>query len=71
MNPNDYTPEQKVDIEARTEKAKLALKKLELQPACFVTPINVGDDVFGLKPIAFLQDLRYAKVVSPIQMKDL
>lgn len=66
MNPQDYSLDQKSDIEARVEKAKIALKELNLQPACFVTPVNVGDDVFGLKAIAYLQDTLYVK--SPVKI---
>lgn len=68
MNPNEYTDEQKKDIEGRTEKAKDFLKEIGLQPACFVTPINMGDDVFALKTIAYLQDLKFT---SPLQRKDI
>ena len=68
MNPSDFTDEQKKDIEERVEKAKIALRDLRLQPGCFVTPINMGDDTFALKTIAYLQDTRYT---SPVQQKDL
>lgn len=66
MTPQDYSEEQRKDIEARVEKAKVALKELNLQPACFMTPANVGDDVFGLKAIAYLQDIKFVK--SPIKV---
>lgn len=68
MNPQDFTPEQIKDIEERVAKAKLLLTDLRLQPGCFVTPVNVGDDTFALKTIAYLQDTKY---VSPVQQKDL
>lgn len=68
MHPNDFSPEQKKDIEERVEKAKKALQDLQLQPAVWVTPVNGGDDNWSLKTIAFLQDTRYT---SPVQQKDL
>ncbi len=71
MNPQDYTEEQKKDIEARVAKAQLALKELQLQPGCWVVPRNVGDDTFALKTIAFLQDTKYTGMESPITKNDL
>jgi len=71
MNPQNFTEEQRKDIEERTKKAQVALKELQLQPACFVTPINLGDDTFALKTIAFLQDLKFTNTVSPIQKDDI
>lgn len=68
MDPNTYTPEQRKDIEERVEKAKVLLAELQLQPGCLMTPVNVGDDAFALKAIAYLQDIKYT---SPIQKKDL
>lgn len=66
MNPSDYSPEQKADIEKRIEKAKAVLQELQLQPACIVQAVNTGNDVFGLQPIAYLQDVKYVK--SPIKV---
>ena len=71
MNPQDYSPEQKKDIEERVEKAKIALKELNLQPAAFVSPSNVGNDVFAFKVVGFLQDLKYSNTVSPITKYEL
>lgn len=68
MNPENYTDEQRKDIEARVEKAKKYLTELQLQPACWMTPANVGGDVFGLKATAFLQDLKYT---SPLTKNDV
>lgn len=68
MSPDQYSPAQKEDIEKRVAQAKTFLEGLNLQPACFVTPVNMGDDTFALKTIAFLQDLKYT---TPIQRKDL
>lgn len=68
MNPKEYTEEQRADIEARVEKAKVALAELQLQPAAFVSPSNVGDDVFAFKVLGFLQDTKFT---SPVQRKDL
>lgn len=68
MNPSDYSPEQKIDIEKRVALAKTYLESLNLQPAVIIQPVNMGDDVFGFKPIAFLQDTKYT---APLQRKDL
>lgn len=68
MNPDLYTPEQRKDIEERTEKAKVILKELQLQPATIMSAENVGDDVFGFKPLTFLQDTKYTALRSPIQL---
>lgn len=67
MNPDEYTDEQKKDINERVAKAKETLAELDLQPGVVVQAINLGDDVFGMKPIPFLQDTRYSGVLSPIQ----
>ena len=71
MHETDYPPEQRADIEARVKKAQDALKELQLQPATFMTVINQGNDVFGMKPISFLQDLKFQQIPSPIQQNDL
>lgn len=68
MNPSEYSDEQKKDIEKRVAQAKMYLAGLNLQPACWMTPSNIGDDVFALKATAFLQDTRYT---SPVQKKDI
>ena len=65
----DYTEEQKEDIKARSAKAETALRDLQVQPASWVTPHNVGDDVFGLKVTSYLQDTKYAPVKSPIHVE--
>lgn len=65
MNENAYTKEQQEDIQERVAKAIVALKELELQPACMPQLQNTGDDIFGIKLIPFLQDLKYAPVPSP------
>lgn len=68
MTPDEYTPEQRQDIEARVAKAKAMLDELQLEPQVLMTVRNVGDDVFGVKPIPYLQDKKYTPaVVSPIQ----
>lgn len=68
MSPDQYTQAQKEDIEKRVAQAKVFLEGIGLQPACFVTPVNMGDDVFALKTIAYLQDVKFT---APIQKKDL
>lgn len=67
MNPDQYTKEQRKDIETRVDKAKIVLAELKLQPACMPMMENTGDDVFGVKLIPFLQDTKYQSVLSPIQ----
>jgi len=67
MSPEQYSPEQRKDIEERVEKAKTALAELNLQPATLMSYENLGNDVFGLKPLSFLQDTKYQNVISPIQ----
>lgn len=69
MHPEQYSVEQQKDIEKRVEKAKNMLKELGLQPAVIMQPVNVGDDVFGIKPIPFLQDIKYQNVISPLSPK--
>lgn len=66
MNPQDYSPGQKKDINDRVEKAKKALQDLQLQPMASVQSVNVGDDVFSQKVIVYLADLKYIK--SPIKV---
>jgi len=68
MNPEEYSPDQRKDIEERVEKAKNLLANLQLQPAVIMQPVNMGDDVFGMKPIPYLQDIRYT---SPISKQDV
>lgn len=66
MPKDSYTSEQQKDIEERVEQAHAFLKDLNLQPGVIVQPVNLGDDVFGFKPIPYLQDNKYIK--SPIQV---
>lgn len=67
MNEQDYTPEQRKDIEERVAKAQKLLEELNLQPACIMYMHNTGDDVFGIKPRTFLQDTKYIPILSPLQ----
>ena len=55
----EYTSEQLSDIKVRAEKAIAFLKELELQPAAQMLPQNMGNDIFGLKLVAFLQDTKF------------
>lgn len=71
MNPEQYTDEQKADISERVEKARNLLKELSLQPACMPQMQNTGDDVFGIKLIPYLQDVRYSPKKSPLQAEDI
>lgn len=54
-----YTEEQIKDIKERTDKAVEVLKELQLQPACFVQKISLGDDMFADKVMAYLQDTKF------------
>lgn len=67
MNQNDYSPEQRKDIEERVEKAKTLLQELYLQPGVIVQMVNQGNDVFGIKPMAYLQDMKYKDLGSSIK----
>lgn len=66
-----YTPEQVADIEKRESDALEYLKKLQLSPAVQMHMVNVGDDNFAIKPMPYLQDLKFASQPSPIQPDDL
>lgn len=68
MNPNDYSEEQKTDIEARVASARKSLDELKLQPAVMMQPVNIGDDVFALKPIPYLQDTKYTSPIKKSQV---
>lgn len=59
MDKNKLTEEQINDINERVKKAAQILEELLLKPEAAVQAINTGDDVFGLKVICYLQDLRY------------
>ena len=61
----EYTPEQIKDIQEREAKAIQSLKELELTPASYVAPVNLGQDVFGMQVKGFLQDTKYAKKDEP------
>lgn len=71
MSPEQYSPEQRKDIEERVEKARKLLEELQLRPACMPQMYNVGNDVFGIKLLPFLQDSKYTQTISPIQKDDL
>ncbi len=61
-----YTDEQIKDIQERIEKANAMLKELELFPSASVSSENLGDDVFGTKVIAYLQDSKFTAIPSPL-----
>lgn len=61
MNPQEYTPEEQKDIEERVAKAQKALKELELFPCASVAPHNIGEDMFVMKVVPYLQDMKYRK----------
>lgn len=66
MNSQEYSEEQKKDIEERVEKARVFLKELQLRPSVAVQAVNTGDDVFALKSIPFLQDEKFTLTKSPL-----
>lgn len=66
MNPENYTEEQKKDINGRTEKARVFLKELQLRPAVVMQPINIGNDAFAMKPIVYLADEKFTPTASPL-----
>jgi len=61
MNHN-YTEEEKADVIERQKKAFIALEELQLGVSVQMVAQNVGNDVFGLKPIPYLADLKYSAV---------
>lgn len=67
MKESDYSPEEQKDINERIAKAIESLKELQLKPSASISANNVGDDVFALKVVPYLQDIKYSPVVSPIQ----
>lgn len=67
----DYSPEQVKDIQEREAKGLEALKALELTPAAIISKQNLGNDVFGDRVQAYLQDTKYADKISPIQKDDI
>ena len=68
MNPQDYSPEMRKDIEERVAKAMKLLGDLQLQPQASVQAVNTGNDIFATKVICYLQDMKYT---SPIKKSDL
>lgn len=67
----EYTPEQIKDITGREAKALDALKELQLSPAAMPQMVNLGGDVFGIKIIPYLRDLKFTPQESPIQKQDI
>lgn len=68
MDQNSYTEEQRTDINDRVAKAVEALKELQLSCAAVTASERVGDNVFGIKVIPYLKDLKYEPAIpSPIQ----
>lgn len=67
----NYTPEQIEDIKSRETKALDMLRELQLTPAIQMQAVNIGNDIFAMKPMPYLQDFKYSGQVSPIQKDDL
>ena len=63
----EYTPKQVEDIKAREAKALAYLLELQLGPAVSMRMENIGNDQFVVKPVPYLQDLKYSPKISPIQ----
>lgn len=57
----DYTEEQKKDIEERVLKANEALKELNLFPSAIVQKVKISEkeDIFADQIICFLADSKY------------
>lgn len=55
------TEEQIKDITEREKKALEYLKENGLTPAAVIQKINLGDNTFADKIIAYLQDVRYSQ----------
>jgi hypothetical protein len=66
-----YSEEQRADILVREEKARVALKELQLNPACMPQLVNLGDDTFGIKLFPYLADSKFSSQKSPIQSDEL
>jgi len=62
----DYTEAQIADIKDREKKALDFLKAMNLTPAIQMYAVNVGNDTFAMKPVPYLQDLKYANP-SPLK----
>jgi hypothetical protein len=58
MNPN-YTKEQQDDIIARTQKVIDFIKGQELEIQAQVIAMDTGDNIFGLKVVPFLKDIKF------------
>lgn len=58
MQPN-YTKEQEQDIIERTQKVIDLLKTLELEIQAQVIAMDTGDNIFGLKVVPFLKDIKF------------
>lgn len=60
MKPEDYTPEQVKDVEERVAKAKVLLKELELVPSAQLSMENNGENLFGIRCVPYLQDVKFS-----------
>lgn len=61
MDKKDYTPEEIKDIQERVEKAQKMLQELHLSVMAQVVSVNMGDDIFALKVMPYLQDNKFIK----------
>lgn len=59
-----YTREQVEDITKREAQGLEALKALHLTPASIIQKVNIGNDTFADKMIAYLADIKYSAHMS-------
>lgn len=60
----EYTPEQLADISKRQEEVIAFLKEKQLSPAIQMSMNNLGNDNFAIRPVVFLNDLKYTPEVK-------
>ena len=61
----EFTQKQIEDITARELKCLEFLKENQMCPSVKMVALNVGNDCFCMKPIPFLNDLKYQEQVKP------
>lgn len=65
-----YTEDEIKDIEARELEALEVLKKLQLTPSATMQAVNIGNDVFSMKVIPHLADLKFAEKAEEAKVKE-
>jgi hypothetical protein len=61
----EFNKEQIKDITARELECLEFLREKQMCPSVKMVAVNVGGDCFCMKPIPFLNDLKYAEPVKP------